>query len=267
MSHYQEVGDGNRIHYHDVGSGTPVVFLHGSGPGASAFSNFKGNYPHFVEHGFRAILPDTLGFGDSSKPDGVDYDFPFVLGGLKRLLQALGITRCALVGNSHGGALAIQLALDEPELVSRLILMAPGGLEVRERYMEMKGIRSMMKAVLAPEGITESGLRQVLTKQLFDPGLITDALVEERLRVAKTQPQRVMTTLRVPHLAPRLSEIACPVLAFWGNEDQFCPVSGAATISEQCKRSRVLRISHCGHWVMVEHAGVFNRMCVDFLKE
>jgi len=267
MSKHQTIGDGLRVHYHDAGSGFPVVFLHGSGPGASAFSNFKGNYPYFVEHGFRAILPDTLGFGDSSKPDDVDYDFAFVLGGLKRFLAALEITRCAVVGNSHGGALAIQLALDEPELVSRLILMAPGGLEVRERYMEMKGIRSMMKAVFAPEGITKDSLRQVLTKQLFDPALVTDSLVEERFRVAQTQPQRVLSTLRVPHLAPRLSELACPVLAFWGNDDQFCPVSGATTLSEQCKSSRVLRLSECGHWVMVEHAALFNRMCVDFLKE
>jgi len=57
------------------------------------------------------------------------------------------------------------------------------------------------------------------------------------------------------------------VLAFWGNDDQFCPVSGATTLSEQCKSSRVLRLSECGHWVMVEHAALFNRMCVDFLKE
>jgi 4,5:9,10-diseco-3-hydroxy-5,9,17-trioxoandrosta-1(10),2-diene-4-oate hydrolase len=145
--------------------------------------------------------------------------------------------------------------------------MAPGGLEVRERYMEMRGIRSMMKAVLAPEGINEESLRKVLGLQLFDPAQITDALVQERLQIARLQPKNVFTSLKVPHLSPRLAELSCPVLGFWGNEDQFCPVSGASTLSEQCKRSRVLRISQCGHWVMVEHAPLFNRMCVDFVKE
>lgn len=263
---YADVGDGLRVHYQELGEGFPVVFIHGSGPGASGFSNFKGNYPHFAEHGFRALVPDTLGFGYSSKPD-VDYEFDFVLGGLKRFLRALGVERCAVVGNSHGGALAIQLALDEPALVSRLVLMAPGGLEVRERYMEMRGIRSMMKAVLGPEGITRESLRKVFELQLFDSSQMNDALLEERFRIAEQQPKRVLTTLRVPHLAPRLSEIGCPVFGLWGNEDQFCPVSGATALAEQCKRSRVLRISQCGHWVMVEYARLFNRLSVDFLLE
>jgi 4,5:9,10-diseco-3-hydroxy-5,9,17-trioxoandrosta-1(10),2-diene-4-oate hydrolase len=264
---YADIGDGLRVHYHDAGEGFPVVFIHGSGPGASGFSNFKGNYPFFVENGFRALLPDTLGFGYSSKPETVDYEFEFVLGGLKRFLRKLGIARCALIGNSHGGAMSIQLALDEPELVSRLVLLAPGGLEQRERYMEMKGIRSMMKAVLAPEGISRDSMRKVFAHQLFDASQISDSIVEERFQIAEKQPKKVLTSLRVPYLTPRLGEIACPVLAFWGNEDQFCPVSGATSLSEQCKRSRVLRLSECGHWVMVEHARVFNRMCVDFLKE
>jgi 4,5:9,10-diseco-3-hydroxy-5,9,17-trioxoandrosta-1(10),2-diene-4-oate hydrolase len=264
---YTDIGGGLRIHYHEAGEGFPVVFVHGSGPGASGWSNFKGSFPYFAESGFRAIVPDTLGFGYSSKPEDVDYDFDFVLGGLKRLLAALGITRCALVGNSHGGAMSIQLALDDPDLVSKLVLMAPGGLEERERYMEMKGIRSMMKAVLAPEGITRESMRKVFGHQLFDATQITDAIVEERFQIAEKQPKRVLSSLRVPYLAPRLGDMACPVLAFWGNEDQFCPVSGATTLSERCKKSRVMRISQCGHWVMVEHAKMFNEISVGFLKE
>lgn len=264
---YTDIGDGLRVHYHEAGGGFPVLFLHGSGPGASGWSNFKGNYPYLAERGFRAIVPDTLGFGYSSKPEDVDYDFDLVLGGVKRFLDRLGITRTAVVGNSHGGAMAIQLALDCPDVVDKLILMAPGGLEERERYMEMKGIRSMMKAFLAPEGITRESMGKVLSHQLFDPKLVTDALIEERFQVAETQPKRVLSTLRVPHLAPRLGELSCPILAFWGNEDQFCPVSGATTLSERCKRCRVLRISECGHWVMVEYPDLFNRMCVEFLEE
>lgn len=262
---YADVGEGRRVHYLEAGSGAPVVFIHGSGPGASGFSNFQGNYPWFVDRGFRVIVPDSLGFGRSTKPD-VDYDLEVVLAGLKALLRTLEIGECAVVGNSHGGAMAIQLALDAPSLVSKLILMAPGGLEVRERYMEQRGIRAMYKAASAPGGVTADSLRKVLSLQVYDPQWITDALVAQRWEIAQQQPKRVFETLRVPHLAPRLRELQCPVLGFWGNDDQFCPVSGATTLSEQCADSSVVRLSRCGHWVMVERAALFNQLSTEFLR-
>jgi 4,5:9,10-diseco-3-hydroxy-5,9,17-trioxoandrosta-1(10),2-diene-4-oate hydrolase len=263
---YADVGGGLKIHYHEAGEGPVVLFLHGSGPGASGWSNFRRNYPFFAAQGFRAIVPDTLGFGHSSKPDA-DYPLDLLAGVLQRFLEAVGVERCAVVGNSHGGALGIKLAIDRPELVSRLILMAPGGLEVREAYMGMAGIRTMMKVFLAPEGITREGMRKVFGLQLFDPAMLTEEILDERMEIAATQPKRVLTSLQVPHLAPELGKIECPVFALWGMNDQFCPVSGAMRIAEGCKNARVLLLTGCGHWVMVERTDLFNRLSVDFLKE
>jgi 4,5:9,10-diseco-3-hydroxy-5,9,17-trioxoandrosta-1(10),2-diene-4-oate hydrolase len=264
---FADIGGGVRIHYHDEGDGPVVVFLHGSGPGASGYSNFRGNYPYFVNHGYRTIVPDTLGFGYSSKPDDIDYTLDLVTAAMRAFLDVIGIDSCALVGNSHGGAMAMKLALDHPDLVGKLVLMAPGGLEQREAYMKMEGIRAMMKAVFNPEGITREALRRVLGLQLFDPGNITDELIEERFQIAQAQPMRVLSTLQVPYLVPDLGRIRAPVLGFWGVQDRFCPVSGALTIAQSCQRARVLLLSGCGHWVMVEQAGLFNRMCVEFLNE
>lgn len=264
---FADIGDGLRIHYHEEGRGSPVLFLHGSGPGASGWSNFRRNYPYFAARGFRAIVPDTLGFGHSSKPDDVDYTLPFLAGALKRFIDALGIERCAIVGNSHGGAMAIQTAIDHPDLVTKLVLMAPGGLEVREAYAKMEGIRTMMKVFLGPEGITREGMRRVFGLQLHDPRTLTEEILDERVQIAVTQPKRVLASMSVPHLAPELEKIRCPIFAFWGTNDKFCPVSGAMTIAERCKRSRVLLLSECGHWVMVEHPDLFNRLGVDFLSE
>jgi 4,5:9,10-diseco-3-hydroxy-5,9,17-trioxoandrosta-1(10),2-diene-4-oate hydrolase len=244
-----------------------VLFLHGSGPGASGYSNFRRNYPYVAERGFRAIVPDTLGFGHSSKPDDRDYTLDFLAGALDRFTRALGVERCAVVGNSHGGALAIKLALDRPEMVERLVLMAPGGLEVREAYGKMEGIRTMMKVFLGPEGITREGMRRVFGLQLFDPSILTEETLDERMEIAVTQPKRVLTSMVVPHLAPELEKLSCPVFAFWGMNDKFCPVSGATTIAERCRKARVLLLSECGHWVMVEHADLFNRLTADFLRE
>jgi len=264
---YADVGDGLKVHYHEQGTGPAVLFLHGSGPGASGWSNFRRNDPYFAERGFRAVVPDTLGFGYSSKPEDKDYTLDFVAGALHRFTKAVGIERCAVVGNSHGGAMSIQLALSHPDLVTKLILMAPGGLEEREAYMKMEGIRTMMKVFLGPDGITTEGMRKVFSLQLFDPSLVTDELLEERRQIAELQPKKVLTSLGVPYLAPRLKELRCPVFGLWGMDDKFCPVSGATTIARECKRSRVLLLSECGHWVMVEHQDVFNRLSVDFLKE
>ena len=229
---YAEISENVRIHYHDVG----------------------------------ALVVDALGFGRSSKPD-MGYGLDAVLNGLKGFLAKLGIEKCALVGNSHGGAQAIKLALDEPSRVEKLILMAPGGLEVRERYMEQRGIRAMFKAVSAPEGLTQESLRKVLSLQVFDAKNISDELVQQRWEIAHQQPQRLFQTLVVPHLAPRLSELRCPVLGLWGNQDQFCPVTGAGILSDNCPDSRVLRIANCGHWVMVERASLFNKLSTEFLRE
>ena len=266
---FAEIGDGLNMHYHDEGTGAPLVFLHGSGPGASGWSNFRRNFPFFAERGYRALVPDTLGFGLSSKPD-VAYTMDFVTAGLQRFLDSTRVDKVALVGNSHGGAMAIEFARLFPERVTQLILMAPGGLEERETYLKMEGIRAMLRATLgtptAPASLTRDSLRSVLALQLYDASLLTDEIVEERFEIAVTQPQKVFTTLSVPQLVPELGKLRCPVLALWGVADRFCPVSGAMRIAEGCADARVVVLSQCGHWVMVERAALFNRMALDFLE-
>jgi len=264
---FAEIGDGLRVHYHEAGEGPVVLFLHGSGPGASGWSNFRHNYPAFAGKGFRVLVPDTLGYGYSSKPDGVDYTLDFLVGAVERFLGALGVERCAVVGNSHGGAMAIRLALRRPELVQRLVLMAPGGLEEREVYMKMDGIRSMMKAFTDPAGITRDSMRRVFEKQLYDGSLVTDELLDERVSIAELQPKRVLTSMQVPNLSADLPRLACPVFALWGVNDRFCPMSGAITIATSCKDTRVVLLSECGHWVMVEKRVFFNDACTRFLLE
>ncbi|MCP1618068.1 4,5:9,10-diseco-3-hydroxy-5,9,17-trioxoandrosta-1(10),2-diene-4-oate hydrolase [Pseudomonas sp. SLBN-26] len=259
--------DGLRLHYLDVGKGEPVVFIHGSGPGASGHSNFKQNYPVFAEAGYRVIVPDLPGYGASDKPETV-YSLDFFVAALRGLLDALDIQRCVLVGNSLGGAIAIQLALDEPRRVSRLVLMAPGGLMEKEQYyLQMEGIQKMGAAFANGELNDAAGMRRLLGLQLFDPALISDETVEERVAVVQQQPRCVLSTMQVPNLTERLAELACPILGFWGMNDRFCPVSGAQTMMERCRAIRFVLLSECGHWVMVEHRALFNRTCLDFLAE
>ena len=143
--------------------------------------------------------------------------------------------------------------------------MAPGGLEDLPAYLQMEGIKQMIEVFTAGPMDT-AAMRRLLTLQLYDPSLITDELLAERVAVSDTQPRTVLTTMRVPNMADRLGELHCPVLGFWGTNDRFNPISGATKIVERCPEARMLLLNRCGHWVMVEHRDLFNRTCLDFLR-
>lgn len=258
--------DGLRLHCLDAGAGEPVVFIHGSGPGASGHSNFKHNVPAFTAAGFRAVVVDLPGYGQSSKPADVEYTLDFFVAALRAQLLALELPRCVLVGNSLGGAVALKYALDYPEHVSRLVMMAPGGVEDRETYFRMEGIEKMVSLFTGGQ-MNHDTMRQLLKLLVHDATLVTDALVDERMAVCKEQPREVLATMKVPNLTERLGEIACPVLGFWGTEDRFNPAGGALKFLQGCRDARFVLINRCGHWVMVEHSDYFNRECLGFLAD
>ncbi|WP_431024947.1 alpha/beta fold hydrolase [Halomonas sp. H5] len=262
--HYLTLPSGLRLHYLDEGEGPVVIWLHGSGPGASGHSNFKGNYPAFAAAGFRNLVLDLPGFGRSDKPADVDYDLAFFVAALHGFMDTLDLPRVTLLGNSLGGAIALGLALDQPARVERLILMAPGGLEERETYFRMEGIQRMVTIFgEGPMGVEE--MRQLMSLQLYDASQIEEALLEERAAVAVTQPDNLFSSMRVPNMTARLGELACPVLGFWGIDDRFNPPGGADKMLAGAPRARFVMLNRCGHWVQVEHRDLFNRSCLDFL--
>lgn len=261
---YATLESGLTLHYLDIGKGPVVVWLHGSGPGASGFSNFKGNYPLFEQTGYRNIVLDLPGFGRSDKPDDVNYDLDFFVSNLKGLLDQLDIERCTLLGNSLGGAIALGFVLANPERVEKLILMAPGGVEERETYFQMEGIVRMVETYgQGPMGIEQ--MRKVMTLQLFDSSQLQEGLLTERVAVAVTQPANLFSTMMVPNMTERLGEIKAPILGFWGTNDLFNPPAGAFKILNNAPNARFTLLNRCGHWVQVEHQELFNRQCLEFL--
>lgn len=254
-----------RLHVAELGAGPPVVFLHGSGPGNSAWANFSGNAQAFADAGFRVILPDMVGFGRSDKPTDLgDYTLDLFVRTLLAALDDMGVSRCSFVGNSLGGGVAIQIALDHPGRVDKLVLMGPGCLHPQAEYFQMPGIARMMQA--AAGGVTEASLSEVLRSFVADPRHVTPELVAMRWAVAQNQPREVLTTMKTPALGPRLSELTCPVLTFWGADDAFMPPAGKALCLRANDRSRLIEVNACGHWVMIEHARMFNAAAIDFLR-
>lgn len=253
------------IHYLEYGKGPAVVFLHGSGPGASAYSNFKHNIDAVVNNGHRALLIDMPGFGYSSKPVDIDYTTDLFATSVKAALDNLGIERCSLLGNSLGGAICIRLALDNPTLAQRLILMAPGGIEERETYFAMPAIAKMVAAFVGGE-LDRNGLRGILETLVFDSSLVTDELVNERFVILETQPKDVLSRMIIPSMGEQLGDLRCPIYGFWGQQDELTPVSGAAKFLDQTSHCQFLILANCGHWVMVEHKETFNKMLADILN-
>ncbi|MEC9361944.1 MAG: alpha/beta hydrolase [Pseudomonadota bacterium] len=264
---YATLPNGYRIHYLDEGKGPVVVFLHGSGNGASGYSNFKHNYPALVEAGYRVIVPDMIGFGYSDKPDDVEYPLDFFIECMKQLLDVVGIDRYTLVGNSLGGAVALGFALAHPDHVERLVLMAPGGLNDLPDYLAMPGMAMMFGLFNSGEPVTEARMKEFFRKAfVVDPDCVTDELVRERFEIMKLQNPQVIKTMKVPNMTERLGEIGCPALTLWGLNENMMPDSGIMKLAKGLKNGRMVLVPNCGHWVMMEHRELFNRMVLDFLR-
>ena len=266
--HYAVLANGRRVHYLDEGprEGPVVVFLHGSGNGASGYSNFKGNYPAFVKAGYRCILPDLVGFGYSDKPADVEYPLAFFVECVKQALDAIGVQRCTVLGNSLGGAVALGLALEHPASVERLVLMAPGGLNDLPDYLAMPGMAAMFATFNSPFPLTLDRMKEFFVKAfVVNPACVDDELVRERFELMKLQNPQVMKTMKVPNLTARLPEIRCPVLALWGLNEQMMPDSGILRLAKGLPNCRMVLVPNCGHWVMIEHRRLFNQTVLDFL--
>lgn len=264
---YVTLANGYRVHYLDEGSGPVVVFLHGSGNGASGYSNFKGNYPALVQAGYRVILPDLIGFGYSDKPDNVEYPLAFFVECVKQALDAIGVEKVTLVGNSLGGAVALGFALSHPQNVERLVLMAPGGVSDMPDYLAMPGMAAMFAHMSTGQPFTHETMKAFFIKAfVVNPDCVDDALVAERLALMKLQNPQVMKTMKVPNLTERLGEIQCPALTFWGINENMMPENGILRLAKGLKNGRLLTVPNCGHWVMIEHRELFNRTVLDFLN-
>ncbi|MFU8765316.1 MAG: alpha/beta fold hydrolase [Haliea sp.] len=265
---YADCANGYRMHYLEEGAGeNVVVFLHGSGPGASGYSNFKGNFPVLAGAGYRCIVIDHVGYGFSDKPDDVDHTLDFFVQCIKQTLDQIGVSRCSLVGNSLGGVVALGMALAHPDLVEKLILMAPGGVSEMHEYQQMPGMQKMFKVFGSGEPVTPEVMKDLFaTGLMYDPRHATDELVSERMQIMSIMNGHVMASMKIPVLTDRLHEIDHPVLAFWGLNERMMPESGIMALAKNLKHLQLMLLSECGHWVMVEHRDLFNRQCLDFLQ-
>ena len=258
--------------YHDVGSGAPVLLIHGSGPGVSAWANWRLLLPVLAQNR-RVIAPDMRGFGFTQRPanpaDASAYTMVAWVQQAVDLLDALKIEQTDLVGNSFGGALALALAIAHPQRVRRLVLMGSVGVPFE--------ITPGLDAVWGYTP-TLNNMRSLLDIFAFSRALVTDELANLRYQ-ASVQPgfqesfaamfpaprQRWVDAMASPEAAIR----ALPhhTLVVHGREDRVIPLSNSLTLAQWIERSQLHVFGQCGHWTQIEHAARFARLVENFLAE
>ena len=267
-SRFVEV-EGVRLHYQDVGTGPVVVAIHGAGPGASAESNFKRNTGPLSQK-FRVLLFDMPQFGQSAKVVLTEPRLAFNSRMLKGFLNALELDEVAIVGNSMGGQVGLKFGLDNPDRLSKIVIIGSGAVPPIFAPFPVEGVR-MINNFYKGEGPTREKLRELLHTIVYDSSLLTDDVFEERWRAA-TLPDvvdlfsRRQGPLPRESLAADLPKLKAKLLTIWGMDDRMGALDVGIQITRMAPNARMHIFAKCGHWAQVEHADEFNRLVLGFLN-
>jgi pimeloyl-ACP methyl ester carboxylesterase len=257
---------GIQTSYLEAGAGQPVVMLHGSGPGVSAKANWENNIGVLSQR-FRVLAPDIVGFGATERPDDIVYSLRSWTDHVWAFLDAHGIDKTAIVGNSLGGRIALQMATDRPDRITKMVLMgAPGvGMTPTEGLAALRAYQP-----------SHNAMRDLLRDYFaVDPVMITDDLVAiryeasiadgayEAYRAMFFDPRHAGSDLGVT--AEEVRAITTPALLVHGREDKVVPMQVSVTMLGLLPNADLHVFSACGHWTQIERAGEFSALVAEYL--
>lgn len=263
-----------RLNRAGEGNAEAVLFLHGSGPGATGMSNFSGNVDAFADD-YDCLVIDQVGWGDSSHPDELPP------GGRVRqivaanfaMLDELEIEKVHLVGNSLGGAVALNMVVRAPDRIGKVIGMGSAG----AGGAAAAPTPELMKLITFYNDPSIESMKELISYMLVNPGLFGDRLneiAEERLKVALRPevrrsheltfaPSTGLVGMSVPETA--LGRITNDVLLIHGREDPVVRLEGSEWFARRIPNARLFAIPHCAHWAQIEAADTFNALATAFL--
>ncbi|MEZ7006261.1 alpha/beta fold hydrolase [Streptomyces sp. AD55] len=260
------------LRYYEAGSGHPVILLHGSGPGATGWSNFAGNIGALAEH-FHVYAVDMPGWGES---DAVTVDRLDHVATAVGFLDALGIDKAAFVGNSMGGQTSLRLATEHPDRISHLVTMGPPIGPVPTLFGPgggpSEGLKVLIEAYRDP---SPEAMRRLVEIMVYDrERFATPELCRARSEAALARPEHLRNYVEgLPKGAPLpkwadpalLPRIAVPTLLLHGRDDRVVSFESSLHLLAHIPDSRLVLLNRCGHWAMIEHADEFNRLVTDFI--
>ncbi len=258
-----------RIHYNEVGTGEPLICLHGGGPGANSWSNFASNIAFFAKH-YRVLLVDLPKFGKSQKTVPPGPQLTVLAGVMRDFMDALGIERAPIIGNSFGGQVAIKLAIDFPERVSGLVVIGSAPV-IHSIFapMPVEGVKLIGGYYRGEGGPTLEKMRQILKTLVFDQSLITEQMVRERYE-ASADPEMVKAYSGPPparqDLTAEFGKVKAPTLVIWGMDDRAGALDIGLLMVRAFQNAEMHIFGRCGHWAQVEHAHEFNDLVFAFFR-
>ena len=250
--------------------GPPVLWLHGSGPGANARTNWEWQLGELGDVA-RNLAPDVIGFGDSTHPEdppiGVRAFTELRVRTLLGLLDELGIGRVTLVGNSMGAIISLALTLAAPERVERLVLMGGGGAPIGLTH-------ELLALITFYDDPTVDAMAELMTCFVADPSFFGGdlaAIAAARMPMASrpdVERSHRATFAPGPPLAftpEQLATITQPVLVVHGESDRLIPIAAGEYFAEHLPDVRFVRFPDTGHWLMIERPQEFADLVRAFL--
>jgi pimeloyl-ACP methyl ester carboxylesterase len=269
---YIKVGDINTRFWTSGNEGTTVVLIHGIG---DAVETWRPNIDVLAEH-HRVYALDIVGFGHSDKPP-IQPSLSFGAQFVSDFMETQHIERASVIGNSMGGGISLQFAIQFPDKLERLVLEAAAALgNGVATFFHLFSIPIIGELLTRP---SRWGVSWLLRQVAYDPALITDDIVELYYQLYKLPgaQRSFLSTLRagvncfgqrprfVRPIVDNLSKITCPTLIIWGKQDRIIPVAHAQIARNGIPNAELHILEPCGHEPHFERPDDFNRLVLDFL--
>lgn len=253
-----------------------LLFLHGSGPGVTGWRNFRGVLPTFAER-FRCLILEFPGFGVSDDFGG--HPMVAAQGTVAPFLDTLGVDRVDIVGNSMGGGVGINFAINNPDRIGKLVTIGGIGTNIFSPGPS-EGIRLLQEFTEDP---TRQRLVDWLNSMVYDQSLVTEQLIEERWQLATdpetlaaarrmygkaafAQMMKMMRDADIPLPWAQMHKVAAPTLLTWGRDDRVSPLDMALIPMRTIPNAELHVFPNCGHWAMIEAKAAFESVVLAFLS-
>lgn len=246
--------------------GETLVLVHGFGADKD---NWSFAAPHLTDK-YRVIAPDLPGFGENDLSADRDYSIREQTHRLMRFLDALGISKCHIGGNSMGGFIALQSALDHGHRVTTLTLLNNAGV-VGANESELQKLAAQGQSPLvvrAPEDIDRM-LAFVAHKPRAIPGQFKKVMFREAKRREELL-DKIFWSIAADSLEnpvnDRLHEVACPTLVIWGKHDRLIDVSCVDVLKSGINGCETIVFDHVAHVPMIEDPAAYAQAHAAFLQ-
>ena len=243
------LADGTRIVYLEGGSGAPLVLVHGFGADKDNFTRVS----RWLTPHYRVIVPDLVGFGESTHRRDVDYHYAAQAQRVHDFTQALGLARFDLGGNSMGGGIAMSLAAQHPQEVASLWLIDCAGIAAAPPSELAKIIRTTdtNPLIITKESDFPAFLKFVMSDPPYIPGSVMNTLARERMANQPLERQ-VFVQIATDSVDAAVKGLATPTLIVWGDEDRALSVGTVPVLKTLLPNAQAVVMPHVGHAPMIE---------------